>query len=286
MSQPQILTEIERALGVRPLSVGPLSGGCVGEVYRADLPDGEKVVVKRDQRPSPTLDLEAYMLRYLAEKSELPVPAVLYDDPRLLIIAFLPGGGAVNNAAEQHAADLLADLHQITAPAYGLERDTLIGSLSQPNPQTGSWLEFFRESRLLYMADEARRAGQLPAAFTPRIERLAARLGDWLPDNGRPALIHGDIWGGNVLAQDGRITGLIDPAIYYADPEIELAFITLFNTFGDAFFRRYGEIRPLDPAFMRERRHLYNLYPLLVHVRLFGGGYVAGVDRTLRQFGL
>jgi fructosamine-3-kinase len=88
-----------------------------------------------------------------------------------------------------------------------------------------------------------------------------------------------------VLAAAGRITGFVDPAIYYADPEIELAFITLFNTFGTTFFDRYGEIRPLDAGFWRERRQLYNLYPLLVHVHLFGGDYVLSVDRTLRQFG-
>ena len=285
MSQQAILAEIERALGVRPLSIGPLSGGCVAEAYRAELPGGEWVAVKRDQRPSPNLDLEAYMLRYLAEKSTLPVPAVLYDDPRLLIMTFLPGGGGIGRDADRHAAELLAELHQITAPAYGLERDTLIGGLPQPNPWTDSWLDFFRDQRLLYMGREAARAGRLPANFLPRLERLAARLGDWLPDNGRPALIHGDVWSGNILADGGRITGLIDPAIYYADPEIELAFITLFNSLGDPFFARYGEIRPLAPAFMRERRHLYNLYPLLVHVRLFGGGYVSSVDQTLRQFG-
>jgi fructosamine-3-kinase len=285
MSQELIVAEVERALGVRPLAVAPLSGGCVGEVYRADLPGGEKVVVKRDQQPSPTLDLEGYMLRYLSANSRLPVPSVLHDDPRLLIITFLPGSGSLNAAAEQHAAELLADLHQLTAPAYGLDRDTLIGSLPQPNPWTANWLDFFRQQRLLYMAGEARRAGQLPAPFLPRIEQLAARLDDWLPFNYRPALIHGDIWGGNVLAAAGKITGFVDPAIYYADAEIELAFITLFNTFGDSFFERYGEIRPLAAGFWGERRHLYNLYPLLVHVRLFGGGYVVSVDRILRQFG-
>lgn len=118
-----------------------------------------------------------------------------------------------------------------------------------------------------------------------RIEALCARLGEWLEEPARPSLIHGDLWGGNVLAADGRISGFIDPAIYYADPEIELAFTTLFGTFGDAFFRRYGELRPLRARFFEERRDLYNLYPLLVHVRLFGGEYVSQVEAILRKFG-
>ena len=91
------------------------------------------------------------------------------------------------------------------------------------------------------------------------------------------------MWGGNVLTREGRIAGFIDPAIYYADPEIELAFATLFGTFGDTFFARYREHRPLAPGFFDVRRDLYNLYPLLVHVRLFGGGYVGGVVRTVRR---
>jgi fructosamine-3-kinase len=89
------------------------------------------------------------------------------------------------------------------------------------------------------------------------------------------------MWGGNVLVRDGRIAGFVDPAIYFADPEIELAFSTLFSTFGEPFFRRYSEIRPLRPGFFEVRRDLYNLWPLLVHVRLFGGAYVASVERTL-----
>ena len=93
------------------------------------------------------------------------------------------------------------------------------------------------------------------------------------------------MWSGNVLTKDGRIAGFVDPAIYYADSEIELAFSTLFSTFGDAFFRRYDELRPLRPGFFEERRDLYNLYPLLVHVRLFGGSYVGSVERALARYG-
>ena len=93
------------------------------------------------------------------------------------------------------------------------------------------------------------------------------------------------MWDGNVLCQNGRIGGFVDPAIYYADPEIELAFATLFNTFDRPFFDRYTEIRPISPGFFEERRHIYNLYPLLVHVRLFGGSYVNSVDGVLQRFG-
>ena len=93
------------------------------------------------------------------------------------------------------------------------------------------------------------------------------------------------MWGGNVLVREGRIAGFVDPAIYYADAEIELAFSTLFSTFGEPFFARYGEIRPMRPGFFEQRRDIYNLYPLLVHTRLFGGHYAGAVKRTLKRFG-
>jgi len=110
-------------------------------------------------------------------------------------------------------------------------------------------------------------------------------LGRGIPEPARPSLIHGDIWAGNVLSVNDHISGFIYPAIYYADPEIGLAFTTLFSTFGDAFFSRYHELRPIRPGFFEERCDIYNLYPLLVHVRLFGGSYVASVDRMLSKFG-
>ena len=98
-------------------------------------------------------------------------------------------------------------------------------------------------------------------------------------------MIHGDLWGGNVLCGSNGLSGFIDPAIYYADPEIELAFMTLFGTVGDRFFRRYGEYHAIRPGFFEIRRDLYNLYPLLVHVRLFGGGYLGQVQSILRRLG-
>lgn len=271
---------LRQLLGVTTLQLEPLSGGITG-VYRVKLPDGSYMVAKTGAG----LETEAYMLRYLAERSSLPVPKPLHASDTLLVMEHIEGGSAITPQAERHAAELLADLHSISAPQYGLERDTLIGGLPQPNPQTDRWLPLFREHRLLYMAREALDAGRLPRSIFGRVEKLAAQLDRWLTEPPAPSLLHGDIWSGNVLARDGRIVGLIDPAIYYGHAEIELAFITLFNTFGEAFFRRYHELRPIQDGFFEERRDLYNLYPLLVHVRIFGGGYVQSVDRVLRRYG-
>lgn len=129
------------------------------------------------------LDTEGWMLRYLADRSRLPVPGVLHSEPGLLVMELIDTRSkAITAACQQHAADLLADLHSVTWDAFGLERDTLIGGLHQPNPRTASWVEFFRDHRLLYMADEAHRAGRLPADVRRRIDTIAARLEEWIEE--------------------------------------------------------------------------------------------------------
>ena len=284
MLPEEIIAEGASSLGERLLSTRPMGGGCIGEVYKAELSDGTVVVAKVDRAAESHLEREAYMLRYLREKSELPAPEVYYSSETLLLMQFMEGGGNLSGA-QAHAAELLAALHEVSAEAYGHERDTLIGSLPQPNPWTGSWVEFFRDQRLLYLAEVANRAGKLPAKLRGRVEKLTGRLEEILDEPERPALIHGDAWSGNVLAEGDRITAFLDPAIYHADPEVELAFISLVGTFGEPFFRRYGELKEVRAGFFEERRRLYNLYPLLVHVYFFGGHYVNSVEDTLDSLG-
>ncbi len=285
MPPERIIAEgVEVALGERLLDARPMDGGCIGEVYRAELSDGTSVVAKVDRAGESHLEREAYMLRYLREKSELPVPEVYYSSGTLLLMELMSGNGNIFGA-QAHAADLLASLHDVTAGAYGHERDTLIGSLSQPNPWTESWVEFFRDQRLLYLAEVASEVGRLPENLRGRVEKLAGRLGEMLEEPERPALIHGDVWRGNVLAEGRGITAFLDPAIYHADPEVELSYISLFDSFGEPFFDRYQELRPIKEGFFEKRRHLYGLYPLLVHVYFFGGHYVRSVERTLERLG-
>jgi fructosamine-3-kinase len=277
---------VEAYLGERMRSVRPLGGGCIGEVYRVELEEGTPLVAKVDREGESHLEREAYMLRYLREKSELPVPEVYYGSETLLLVEFVEGSSHFSNEAERHAAELLARLHGITADSYGHERDTLIGALDQPNPPTKIWAEFFRDHRLLYIAHVAHEAGRLPVEDLLRVERLSEKVDELIEEPNPPALIHGDVWSANVLARGDRITAFLDPAIYYADPETELAFIFLFDSFGRPFLNRYQEIRPIRDGFFEVRRDLYNLYPLLVHTYYFGGGYLDSVRNTLDRFGL
>ena len=281
-----LLTEADRAdiaqcCGAAVLHERPLGHGNTTRLTTLTLADGTILVAKTGQTGA-RLDIEGAMLAHLHRHGwPVPEPVLVRDD--LVVMTHMPGGGGLTASAQTHAAEILAPLHAVRQESYGFPTDTLIGPLPQPNPPADDWVAFFRDHRLLHMARAAHAAGDLDRGLMGRIDRLAERLDDLIGRPAAPSLIHGDLWGGNVMAEGGRIAGFIDPAIYHADAEIELAFTTLFGTFGEPFFRRYDEIRPIRPGFFELRRDLYNLYPLLVHVRLFGGGYVGQVDRIVRH---
>ena len=274
---------IRSIAGVGVTDIKGLGGGCVADVSLVHFQDGSRLVAKAAVDGG--LTVEGWMLAYLADHSALPVPRVEYQSDDLLLLEYVENdGGAPGEGAQAHAAELLAELHEISADEFGLDRDTVIGGLCQPNPSNARWLDFFAEQRLLAMGARAQASGVLPDGAYARIETLCGRLDRWLPEPTRPSLIHGDMWGGNILVKGSRIVGFVDPAIYYADAEIELAFSTLFSTFGDAFFSRYAELRPLEADFFEVRAPIYNLYPLLVHAVLFGVGYGRKLDATLKRF--
>ena len=280
----ELSQRIEQALGRTPTSAKPLPGGCIGEVVKLAFADeGEPAVAKLAHGGG--LEPEGYMLRVLNERSELPLPQVLYSDDTLLLMTYIDGRGSLNARAQRDAAEHVARLHAIRGTAFGLERDTLIGPLHQPNPQADRWIDFFRDHRLRYMADVALERGSLDPKQRDRIETLAGKLEQYLEEPAHPALLHGDLWGGNVLPDGDRIAGFIDPAVYYGHPEVELAFSTLFGTFGQPFFERYAELAPFEAAgFFEARRDIYNLYPLMVHAAAFGPGWGEQAMSTVARF--
>ncbi|MDJ0896369.1 MAG: fructosamine kinase family protein [Alphaproteobacteria bacterium] len=270
--------KISAALGETVAASRTLTNSFAGPVLGVETGRGRRYAAKlSDGRVD--LSVEGWMLDYLAEHSPLPVPGVIHAAPDLLILSWIEhGGGGLNAAGTEELARHVAALHRCTGTRFGLERDTLIGPLPQPNPQADDWAGFFRDARLLHMAREAHRSGRLPDPLLRTIEGLAERVPEMIGAASSPRLIHGDLWTGNLLTRDGGVAGFVDPACYYADPEIELAFGTLFGPFDRAFFDAYQRLNPLRSGFFERRRDLYLLYPLLVHVRLFGGGYVGQVS--------
>lgn len=281
MITASVRKEIEKEAHDNIVSIAPLSTANNAQIYRLTLGTGKLLVAKVAEYG---MDTEAWMLNYLRENSKLPIPKVYYSNEHIIAMQHVAGQQVTDEQAQRNAGEHLAALHQIRADEYGFERDTLIGSMPQPNPKTGDWAAFFTEHRLLYMAREAQREGKVDGGFIRQVEKLVPKISAMIKNAQPPSLLHGDVWSGNVLASRGKIEAFLDPAIYYGDPEIELAFIRLFNTFGGSFFARYGEINPIRPGFYEERADIYALYPLLVHTRLFGASYARKAKKILDRF--
>ena len=176
----------------------------------------------------------------------------------------------------------LARLHQNTANQFGFHSDNYIGSLPQSNRMHSNWIEFFISERIEPQLAMATESGKLSSSIRRNWNRLSSRLNELFPAC-KPSLLHGDLWSGNYLFNKSGKAVIIDPAVYYGHPEMDLAFSTLFGGFTYDFYEGYESISPLENGF-DNRVPIFNLYPLLVHVNLFGGSYVDQVKTILQKY--
>jgi fructosamine-3-kinase len=176
----------------------------------------------------------------------------------------------------------LAQLHNATDTAFGLDHDNYIGSLRQQNAQHSSWVDFFVEQRLNVQLKLSLDSGTGRTGWSKQFDSLFKKLPSLLPE-GRPSLLHGDLWSGNLIIDVKGEPCLIDPAVYFGNREADLAMTKLFGGFSDEFYKVYEQHSKLQHGY-QQRLELYNLYPLLVHVNLFGGAYVGSVDAILSRF--
>ncbi|GAA0267892.1 putative ketoamine kinase [Methylorubrum aminovorans] len=257
-------------LGVPVAEARPMAGGDLSPCLRLRLADGRDVVAKSGPAPRE----EARMLAAIAA-SGAPAPAVLAADETVLVLECLPATGT-GQQAEADLGRVVARLHVTEGPRYGWHADYAFGSVAIENGWGDDWPAFWRERRLLC------HAGHLPASLFRRVERLADDLTNRLPERPRAALLHGDLWGGNVLYAGERVSGLIDPACYHGHAEVDLAMLSLFGRPGPAFHAAYGTLEPGAA----ERAPIYKLWPALVHRRLFGAGYDGMVEGVLEAAGV
>lgn len=256
--------------GVAAERLEPLVAESVSEVLLVRRANGELAVAKQ----SPAAAAEAAMLRAFAGAG-LPVPTVEGEHETVLLLAYIENDGLFSARAWADIGARIRQLHDRTGSAYGWPVDYAIGTVTFDNRETGDWPRFWGEQRLIATA------ALLDRPWRERIERLAGQLADLLPADPAPALLHGDLWTGNILVRDGRVVGLVDPACYYGDAEVDLAMLDLFSTPPDEFRDGYGRCE----AGWRERQPIYQLFPALAHVRLWGSGYYAMVDRLLAAVG-
>ena len=257
-----------------------LSGGDINEAYAVTLADGRPFFVKTNRRPPPGMfRAEARGLAWLAEAGALRVPAVAAVDEGFLALELLATGRRPASFDEELGRGLAA-LHRTGAPGFGLDHDNFIGSLPQANAAARSWPEFYRTQRLEAQLRRAAHEGRASSRMRQGFERLFRVLGELCGPAEPPARLHGDLWGGNLLCDDHGAPCLIDPAVYGGHREIDLAMMRLFGGFGGRVFDAYDEAWPLADGH-QERASLYQLYPLMVHVNLFGGSYVGSVEAAL-----
>ena len=283
-----IPTDLQSALeaSVGPIrSITPVGGGDVNEAARVET-SYARYFVKWNFHPRPRMfEVEARGLNLLAAANALRIPRVIavIDQPAALVLEWIDLGSNKSAAAEALGRGL-AQQHRSSAQTYGLDHDNYIGSTPQYNAQARSWIEFYRDQRLGAQRDLAQHNGYLTSDRARRLDRVMERLDQWIDDaTASPALLHGDLWGGNYLIDAQGRPVLIDPAVYYGDREAEIAFTELFGGFGARFYAAYDETWPLERGYA-DRRDLYNLYHLLNHLNLFGEGYGGSVDAILRHY--
>jgi fructosamine-3-kinase len=281
----ELRLRLAEVLGQPVAQEQPVYGGDINQSARF-MCGGIPYFVKWNTQAPPTMfPTEARGLHLLAEANEVRVPTVIAQGdadgacPAFLALEWIETGGQRSGPRETMAdfGAALAALHRHTADQHGLDRDNFIGRLPQPNTQSASWTAFYRDQRIGFQMELARRQGRLPKRREDLLTRLMDRLPEWLDDETMPpSLIHGDLWGGNYLIDSAGNAVLIDPAVCYGHREMDLAMSELFGGFSPRFYAAYFEAYPA-PGYA-DRRALYQLYYILAHLNLFGESYGGRVD--------
>jgi protein-ribulosamine 3-kinase len=273
---------INQTYKLTELNFTPVSGGCINNGGKLTTAQGTFFIKWNNAVKYPGMfRSEMEGLKRLASAGCVRVPAVQFEsiagDYQFIIMDFVEQRAASASFWEKLGRDLAA-LHRVTAAEFGLDHDNYIGSLPQSNRQSPDWIDFFTTRRLEPQLELLRASTALRRKF----EQLYKRLPEIFPEE-KPALLHGDLWSGNLIKDQTGNPCLIDPAIYYGHREIELAFTRLFGGFDNRFYDTYKEVFPLKPGF-RDRVDVFNLYPLLVHANLFGGHYLLEIDEIVTHW--
>lgn len=263
-----------------------LSGGSINDAYLLETTSGKYFMKYNLASAYPGMfDQEARGLELLKAAGEIRVPEVIGSGQTgnysFLVLEYLDSASK-KDAFWESFGHKLAALHKQTSDQFGLDHDNYIGSLKQYNNKHNIWIDFFREQRLGIQIELAGKSGLMPVHVRKAFERLFLQLEDIFP-NEPPSLIHGDLWSGNYMVDDQGDACIIDPAVYFGFREMDIGMSRLFGVFGSGFYEAYNEAWPMAPGW-RERIEICNLYPLMVHVNLFGAGYLSSVESILSGF--
>jgi protein-ribulosamine 3-kinase len=271
---------------VRMIEFSFSHGGCINHGGRLSTSQGDFFLKWNDASAFPGMfSAEARGIELLASTETVEVPVVQGTSEdrhyQYLLLEFVKEGSR-GPSYWSMLGEQLAHLHMMSAEHFGLDHDNYIGSLPQINSRSESWVDFFVQARLEPLARRLDQSGSGSNLPSRKLEKLYARLPQEIPEES-PALLHGDLWSGNLMINPSGMPALIDPAVYYGHREMDLAFTTLFGRFDSRFYEAYEAVHPLQPGY-EDRFDLHNLYPLLVHANLFGGHYVQQVFAILDRF--
>ncbi len=285
---PHIAQRLSEILSqpVKAISAQPIGGGCINQSARVITNQGSYFVKRNSSQQYPRMfECEANGLELLRSTEAIRVPKVLglgtHENQSFIIIEFLQAS-APDYDFWSIFGHQLAELHRSSQSQYGLQEDNYVGSIRQVNTLNDDWLDFFKTNRLEPLIKQARDQNLLDEKQQKRFKKLIKKLPKLLPTD-QPALLHGDLWSGNFMVDGHGYPALVDPAVYYGHREVDLAMSLLFGGFDEQFYNAYNESYPLEEGFM-ERVEIYKLYPLLVHLNLFGPTYVDSIKRILQQF--
>ncbi len=262
------------------------SGGCINNALKLNTSEGDYFLKWQSGIPEDMFGKEAKGLELLQSANAMNIPKVIafgvLDGKHYLLMENIDSAPSKADYWS-HFGRALAEMHSNNSnPKYGLDHDNYIGKLPQQNDYDENWIDFFIEKRLDFQLRLAVKNQLVNSHFVNRYRKFYDILPELLPVD-QPALLHGDLWSGNVMVGHDGYVCLIDPAVYYGHREIELAFTQMFGGFGQDFYTSYQEIYPLEPGF-DERVGIYNIYPHMVHVNLFGTSYLSGVESVLRRY--
>jgi fructosamine-3-kinase len=280
---PLVAKRAEELLGSAVVATAPVAGGDINTATRMRLSDGTTALMKTNHHaPEGFFEAEERGLRWLAEAGGVAVPDVLASDQECLILRWVEPGKTTIDAAVSFG-QALAATHAAGAPAYGLEHDGYIGRLPMPNKSAPTWAEFYATRRVLPYLKLARDRGMATEEDATAIEAVIGKFPELLPEE-PPSRLHGDLWNGNVIWSLDGIARVIDPAAYGGHREVDLAMLSLFGLpHLPRVLDAYAEVSPLADGW-EERLPLHQLFPLLVHACMFGGGYAARASGIATRF--
>ena len=274
---------IKSHFGKKPNQSVKLTGGDINDVYHVIFQEKSVVIKINNNKSLPQLFEKEKQGLELLSKSTFIVPKHIktgsIDNLQYLIMDHIEQGSELNWAV---FGEKLAQLHQIEGNYFGLDHNNYIGSLEQNNKEIKEWSEFYTNNRLLALTGKARDQGLFEKKHCLWVEKLCQRLDILIPPC-NPSLIHGDLWSGNLLIHTSGYPVLIDPAVYYGHPEMDWAMLSLFGSYPEEAMDGYLNVNPLEKG-LNGRIDIHQLYPLLVHLILFGSGYLSRVESTLKKY--